>query len=66
MSTYKCETVIKKVECCDANAMYQVDKDRVIVGGHSSLYSEHREICDWEENNGGYTNRGSLLFKAER
>ena len=33
MSTYKCETVIKKVECCDANAMYQVDKDRVIVGG---------------------------------
>ena len=27
------ETVIEEVECSDTNTLYQIDKDRVIVGG---------------------------------
>ena len=33
MSTYQCDKVIKGVQCCSDNSLYQIDKDRVIVGG---------------------------------
>ena len=33
MSTYQCITVIDGVDCCSTNLLYQIDKDRVIVGG---------------------------------
>ena len=33
MSTFQCITVIEGVKCCDTNALYQIDKDRVISGG---------------------------------
>ena len=37
MSTYQCETVIKGVKCCSTNSLYQIDKDRVIVGGRNTF-----------------------------
>ena len=37
MSTYKSVKVIEGVECSSTNALYQIDKDRVIVGGMSSF-----------------------------
>ena len=34
MSTYQCDKVIEGVDCCCFNnSLYQIDKDRVIVGG---------------------------------
>ena len=33
MSTYQCDNVIEGVECSSINSLYQIDKDRVIVGG---------------------------------
>ena len=36
MSTYQCEKVIEEVECCFTK-LYQIDKDRVIVGGTDSF-----------------------------
>ena len=33
MSTYQCVTVIERVGCCWNNSLYQIDNDRVIVGG---------------------------------
>ena len=32
MSTYQCITVIEGVRCYSRNSLYQIDKDRVIVG----------------------------------
>ena len=37
MSTYQCEKVIEGVGCYSTNALYQIDKDRVIVGGQNSF-----------------------------
>ena len=37
MSTYQCDKVIKGVRCCFTNSLYQIDKDRVIVGGFINL-----------------------------
>ena len=57
MSTYQCENVIEGVECdkviqdlkieyssCD-NSLYQLDNDRVIVGGHDSFYIVNIDKC---------------------
>ena len=49
MSTYKCETVLKGVECCDANAMYQIDSDRVIVGGDLEVSIVNMDKCEIEK-----------------
>ena len=38
MSTYQCITVIEGVDCCSTNSLYQIDKDRVIVGGYDLLF----------------------------
>ena len=32
MSTYQCDKVIEGVRCYSTNSLYQIDKDRVIVG----------------------------------
>ena len=45
MSTYQCETVIKGVECRNTNALYQIDRDRVIVGGNKRLYIVNINKC---------------------
>ena len=37
MSTYQCKTVIKGVACHYTNSLYQIDKDRVIVGGFTEF-----------------------------
>ena len=37
MSTYICDKVIKGVKCCSTNSLYQIDKDRVIVGGRNTF-----------------------------
>ena len=33
----QCTTVIEGVECCSLNSLYQIDKERVIVGGENSF-----------------------------
>ena len=38
MSTYQCDKVIEGVGCCWTNSIYQIDKDRVIVGGFASFH----------------------------
>ena len=37
MSTYQCDKVIEGVECYYTNSLYQIDKDRVIVGRFNSF-----------------------------
>ena len=38
MSTYQCITVIEGVRCDTINSLYQIDKDRVIVGGDANSF----------------------------
>ena len=45
MSTYQCITVIEGVDCCSTNSLYQIDKDRVIVGGYDSFYIVNIDKC---------------------
>ena len=44
MSTYQCK-VIKGVECCSNNSLYQINKDRVIVGGVNSFSIVNIDKC---------------------
>ena len=45
MSTYQCITVIEGVLCCSTNSLYQIDKDRVIVGGGNSFSIVNIDKC---------------------
>ena len=45
ISTYQCITVIEEVECWSTNALYQIDKDRVIVGGSDSFRIVNIDKC---------------------
>ena len=45
MSTYQCQTVIYRVECRSRNALYQIDGDRVIVGGNKKFYIVNIDKC---------------------
>ena len=45
MTTYQCETVIKGVGCCSTNSLYQIDKDRVIVGGFETFCIVNIDKC---------------------
>ena len=45
MSTYQCITVIKGVRCRFTNSLYQIDKDRVIVGGVNSFSIVNIDKC---------------------
>ena len=45
MSTYQCITVIKGVDCSNTNSLYQIDKDRVIVGGANSFSIVNIDKC---------------------
>ena len=45
MSTYQCITVIEGVYCCFTNSLYQIDKDRVIVGEHNSFCIVNIDKC---------------------
>ena len=45
MQTYKYDKVINGVECCWNNALYQIDSDRVIVGGFDSLCILNIDKC---------------------
>ena len=45
MSTYQCITVIEGVQCCFPNSLYQIDKDRVIVGGVNSFSIVNIDKC---------------------
>ena len=37
MSTYQCTTVFEGIQCRSTNALYQIDNNRVIVGGSYSF-----------------------------
>ena len=45
MSTYQCDKVIEGVICCFINSLYQIDKDRVIVGGFNSFSIVNIDKC---------------------
>ena len=45
MSTYQCITVIEGVDYCFTNSLYQIDKDRVIVGGYISFCIVNIDKC---------------------
>ena len=45
MSTYQCITVIEGVYCFSNNSLYQIDKDRVIVGEHNSFSIVNIDKC---------------------
>ena len=45
MSTYQCITVIEGVDCRFTNSLYQIDKDRVIVGGDKSFSIVNIDKC---------------------
>ena len=45
MSTYQCDKVIEGVRCCFTNSLYQIDKDRVIVGGVNSFSIVNIDKC---------------------
>ena len=45
MSTYQCDKVIEGVRCCSPNSLYQIDKDRVIVGGVNSFCIVNIDKC---------------------
>ena len=45
MSTYQCDKVIEGVKCFYINSFYQIDKDRVIVGGYDSFCIVNIDKC---------------------
>ena len=45
MSTYQCITVIEGVGSCFTSSLYQIDKDRVIVGEHNSFSIVNIDKC---------------------
>ena len=45
MSTYQCITVIEGVYCYYHNSLYQIDKDRVIVGENNSFCIVNIDKC---------------------
>ena len=49
MSTYQYDKEIKGVKCCSPNSLYQIDKDRVIVGGDNSFSIVNIDKCITEK-----------------
>ena len=45
MSTYQCDKVIEGVECCSTNSLYQIDNNRVIVGGKNTFTIVNIDEC---------------------
>ena len=45
MSTYQCDKVIERVKSCNTNSLYQIDKDRVIVGEVNSFCIVNIDKC---------------------
>ena len=45
MSTYQCDKVIEGVDCYSTNSLYQIDKDRVIVGRYKSFCIVNIDKC---------------------
>ena len=45
LSTYQCDKVIKGVDCYSYHSLYQIDKDRVIVGGEYSFSIVNIDKC---------------------
>ena len=45
MSTYQCDEVIEGVLCYFTSSLYQIDKDRVIVGGVKSFSIVNIDKC---------------------
>ena len=45
MTTYQCVTVIKEVVSISTNSLFQIDKDRVIVGGNKTFCIVNIDKC---------------------
>ena len=37
MSTYKCEKIIRGVDCSGSNSLYQIDENKIFVGGNQII-----------------------------
>ena len=62
MSTYQCDKVIEGVDCCFTNSLYQIDKDRVIVGGVNSFSIVNIDKCIIEKRIEDKSFRGVYCF----
>ena len=51
LSTYQCVIVIKGVYCSTINSLYQIDKDRVIVGERETFLIVNIDKCVNREDN---------------
>ena len=49
MSTYQIITVIEGIKCCFINGLYQIDSDRVIVGGFHAFCIVNIDNCIIEQ-----------------
>ena len=49
MSTYQCESVIKGIQCCYMNSIYQYDRDTVLVGGEQCIFIVSMLKCKIEK-----------------
>ena len=45
MSTYQCVTVFKEVKCTLSNALFEIDKDRILVGFNSQFFIVNIDKC---------------------
>ena len=45
MATYQSDKIINGVYCCNTNAIYQIDNDRVIVGHKNGFYIVNIDKC---------------------
>ena len=62
MTTYQCETMLENVQCCWFNAMCQIDKDRVIVGGFNICSIVNIDKCIIEKKIKDYSLIGVRCF----
>ena len=45
MSTYQCVTVLTEVKCTLSNALFEIDKDRILVGCNSQFFIVNIDKC---------------------
>ena len=62
MSTYQCYKVIEGVLCCLTNSLYQIDNDRILIGGEFSFCIVKIDKCEIENTIKNESLRGVLCF----
>ena len=62
LSTYQCYKVIEGVLCCLTNSLYQIDNDRILIGGEFSFCIVNIDKCAIENTIKNESLRGVLCF----